>query len=208
MTGTRPIRLVRAAAGCLVVLAVTGGCAGEPPRIPSAEGWSGWVEGDVPAGHFPLSDEIRLCVDRPGEINVMDVSFEHSEGGVYIESFAVRPVTPEHGQWPPRVTQAETLWDLGFTPGETRISAVCDDRSRPASNEGGRPVDGAGAATLGLQVVKPTDGTGRGTIVRVTYRSGGREYVHRIGFELILCGVGAPFEGEECQERWGEYYDW
>jgi hypothetical protein len=60
---------------------------------------------------------------------------------------------------------------------------------------------------FGVEFSKPTDRTARGAIIRVTYRSGGGEYVHRIGFELILC-EGDQDAHPECDFGVPEGYGW
>jgi hypothetical protein len=56
---------------------------------------------------------------------------------------------------------------------------------------------------LGVQLAKLADDeTVRGDTIRVTYESGGRTFVHRIPFTVVLCAVGTTLsdnDSEDCE---------
>lgn len=180
----------------LALLVLVAGCADasseENPRIgPRSDGWAGASVGDRRAEEpYSFFGAANLCIDRPGSVIVTEVTMEHTEGGLTIDAFASRPIIPGM-EFPQPETFTETLWELGFQPGSTRIETVCPhDSGGPSDDELARlttePVF-RGFTHLGIQFSKPTDETARGAIIRITYQSGDATYVHRIGFELVLC---------------------
>lgn len=177
----------------VVAAACTGGSVEEHPRIHGSETetWAGssmpgW-RADVP---YPFVGAVNVCLDRPGSVEVVDVGMEHTVGGFRVDAYAFRPGTPGAGH-PQPVTHTETLWQLGFDPGSTSIDTVCpEELGGPGESELAEVTFGPasrGMTEVGIQFSKPSDRTARGAIIRMTYRSGAETYVHRIGFEMILC---------------------
>jgi hypothetical protein len=164
---------------------------------------------DYAAGYFVLHSLFRLCLDRPGEIEVVDVAFERSEGGLRVDGFAVRPLLDPDGQlWPSPENQRQPLWEQGFQPDDTKVNAVCltDDeekaRARLRSAEyRAALLDNPGQVVLGVQLAKLADDeTVRGDTIRVTYESGGRTFVHRIPFTVVLCAVGTTLSDADIED--------
>jgi hypothetical protein len=206
----------RTALGYLLAVLLLNGCAGEPPpRIPDYDGWFASALPEWRAGEpYSMVGVVNLCIDRQGSIEIIDVTFEHSEGGMRVDAFATRPLLPPAGEtYPEPVTFTETLWERGFVPGETTVDTVCPDWSDesgdydvPTPAEDGSMI---GTTGFGVQFSKPTDQTARGAILQVTYRSNGKTFVRRIGLELILCEENHGEEDvPECEFRDLEYYDW
>jgi hypothetical protein len=176
----------------VIVAGCTGGQPGGHPRIQANETvtWAGtstpaW-RADVP---HPLVGAIGVCLDRPGTIEVIDVTMEHIEGDFRVDAYAFRQKHP-HANHPSPVTHTETLWELGFDESSTTIDTVCDEELGGPSDADLAGVTGPvnrGVTDVGIQFSKATDSTARGAIIRLTYRSGDETHVHRIGFELILC---------------------
>ena len=78
---------------------------------------------DVP---HPLMGVIGVCLDRPGTVEVVDVTMEHTEGEFRFDAYAFRQKLP-HANHPSPVTHTETLWELGFDESSTTIGTVCDE---------------------------------------------------------------------------------
>jgi hypothetical protein len=185
--------------GLALCLMLATSCTGAPsdnhPHIlpPSESGWAGASIPDRRANvPYPLVGGINLCLDRPGSVEVIEVTMEHTEGGFRIDAYAFRPMqaSPE-GDYHYPTTFTETLWELGFESGSTTIDLVCPEELGGPSDDELADVAtesvNRGLVEFGIQFSKPTDATARGAIIRLTYRSGGKTYVHRTGFELILC---------------------
>ncbi|MBB1245641.1 hypothetical protein GL263_19050 [Streptomyces durbertensis] len=127
------------------------------------------------AANAPYSaHHLTLCLDRPGSVNITDVSFEHVEGGLQVEAFATRKAV-----WNTDGSADGPLSEINYDPSETRVATVCDDRA--GKDEDGLPTQ------LALQLNKPTDATARGVNLVLRYESAGRTHTHRVDFELVLC---------------------
>jgi hypothetical protein len=213
--------LLRTLVGCSLAIALATGCGNERPRVPEfAGGWNGSLHRDVPAGYFLLPSEVRLCTDRPGAIAVTDVTLEHSEG-IRVDAFSTKPLIHPNApaeQWPRHVDPdseitRETLWDIGFVPGQATVNATCYSEAEEKALHG-MPPDGALRTMaerppnylVGIQLLKETDGTARAAIIRVTYESAGKRYAHRVGFELVLCGIDV--DDADCDFGSPEDYRW
>jgi hypothetical protein len=219
----RPRALVRTAILCTSTVLIATACAGPHPRIPEGHGgWSGSMDADVAAGVLVLVGEIRLCIDRPGEVTVTNVDFEHLDGDLRVEAFATKPLIHPHWpeeDWPEWVdpdwdSKDTRLWDVGFDPEAVGVDAVCyteEDEKALArltspTERTTMLAESPPVVILGIQIAKETDATARAATIRVTYESGGRTHTHRIGYELILCGVGVDPDSEECDFRYGAPY--
>jgi hypothetical protein len=182
------------------------------------------MNADVPAGVVLLIGVVRPCIDRPGEVTITNVEFEHLDDNLRVEAFATKPLV--HPEWPDEdwpewvdrdwESNYSELWELGFTPGAVGVDAVCYsekdqralERLRSPAARTEMLAESPPVAILGMQLVKETDATARGAIIKITYTSGGRRYTHRTGFELVLCGLEVDPEGEECDFRSGTHYGW
>lgn len=192
--------MVTVTVALLALSPVTGCAKDEHPRIPQypPEG-DGWAAMSLPhrrADQPTIFDAINLCIDRPGSVEIVDVTMERAEGGFVVQGFATRPMVPPNGTpYPQPVTFNESLWELGYQPGNKTIDTVCVEPSEntPAEHR----------TQVGVQFSKLTDKTARGALLRITYRSGDKTYAHRMGFEAVLCETEAS--NPEC-EAWD--YDW
>lgn len=185
------------------MLAVTtvGACAEDPtPRIrqepPEGQGWASMSLPNRRAGQPTIFDAIYLCIDRPGSVEITDVSMEYTEGGFVVEAFVTRPMLPPDGKpYPQPKSMDDTLWQVGYQHGRTTVDTVCAE-----SVDAG---DIKNMTQVGVQFSKLTDKTARGALVRITYRSGKNTYAYRMGFEVILC------ETEESNPECVDWdYDW
>jgi hypothetical protein len=185
---------------------LTVGCAGNlqtgSPRIPplNAGFGSAVIPNRTDGRPYPVVGAIGLCIDAPGSVEVLDVSLEHSEGGLKIDAFALTPKTGEG--LPNPVTFTETLQDLGYRPGRNVIQTRCPSWATAAPDEQAASQSytsekGWGITDLELQFSKPGDKTARGGIILVKYRSGDDFLIHRVGFGLVLCAGDA--EIPECE---------
>jgi hypothetical protein len=186
--------------------ALTVGCAGDPetgsPRIPPLD--AGFGSAVIPnrtdGRPYPVVGALGLCIDRPGSVEVLDVSLEHSEGGLKIDAFALTPKTDSG--LPTPVTRTETLQDLGFQPASNVIRTRCPSWATVAPDEQAASQsyaseEGRGVTDLELQFSKPGEKTARGGIILVKYKSGNETLIHRVGFGLVLCAGDA--EIPECE---------
>jgi hypothetical protein len=151
---------------------------------------------------YPLTNAIGLCIDKPGSIEILDVSLEHSEGGLKIDTFALTPKNDK--ALPNPITFTETLQDLGYHPGSNVVRTQCPswattppDQPQPTSQ---RDEPGRGFTDLELQFSKPGAKTASGGIVLVKYKSGNQIITFREGFGLVLC-AGDEKKLPECQAK-------
>lgn len=142
---------------------------------PGDDSWFGMSmyerKADVP---FALTDELRVCLNRPGVVKIVDVSLEHSIGGLHVDNFGVRPYADDY---PTMDTDGHALREYGgFEEGSAEVNVVCPEgpEDEPSMH-------------LGVEFSKPNDATARGANLLITYVSDGQRYVLRREFELILC---------------------
>jgi hypothetical protein len=173
---------------CVALAAVVVGCDGgedEKPRIsPGDTGFSAAILPNRQDGSpYPAVGFFGLCLDRPGSVEIVDVTLEHSEGGLKIDTFALTPKSEK--ELPVPVSDTETLEELGLHPGSSNLHTRCpsDATNVPSpSTERDR-----GYTDLALQFSKSTNGTARGGIIHIRYKSGDEILTHRIGFGIVLC---------------------
>jgi hypothetical protein len=182
----------------IVVIATAGGSSGDRrPRliVPGLDpgnyaSWL-WERGGYDVGaHEPFTDSglIRLCLDRPGRVRIVDVSLEYSVNGLQVDAFGVKPVD-EPG--PRGASEQHRLWQHGFDLRSVEVDRVCPDN----------PAEGSHQVALGLQFSKPTDATARAANLLIDYVSLGQTSTLRLMVELVLCeGNGSePEWAEQCQ---------
>lgn len=199
--------LVRAATvfiTSVLILTPVSGCStdltDEHPRIPQypkeGDGWAAMSLPNRRADQPTIFDAIHLCIDRPGAVQVVDVTMEHTQGGFFVQAFATRPVTPPAGvKYSLPSTSNETLWDIGYQQNNTTIDTVCDQSIENTTADH--------RTQVGVQFSKPTNKTARGAVLQITYRSGDKTYSYRMGFEAVLC------ETEESHPECATWdYDW
>ncbi|MBB5788874.1 hypothetical protein [Jiangella mangrovi] len=194
------MRNLTPAASALAALVLLSGCGDDSPRIPASDAFGGASIPNWPANTpWSLVGAFNLCIDRPGSIRLTSAELAHSDG-VRVDAFAVLPAGEVEELDPATMTGEETLEDLGLDLSSTTIDAVCPDDLGGDSGSTDLPMH------LGLQFSKPTAATARGAIVELTYESEGETFVHRLGWEMILCE--GPEHVEECQSGWPEDYGW
>jgi hypothetical protein len=182
---------------CLTLL-LTSACGGGHPRLSqgpdASDGWFGMADGYVAAGEYMLfTNEIYLCLDRPGRVEIVDVSFKHTDGEPVVDGIAVRPFGWHH----PDVSEHDrTIWDVGFTKGDVWVDVVCPEHS-------GRPPEQS-RVHVGLQVTKPTAATARGSTLVFHYVPEGSPRVRtfELAVDIVLC-EGAVFD-EDTHETFDE----
>ena len=141
------------------------------------------VKANVPLTH--ISGSFRLCLDRPGRVEILNVSMEYTVNGLLVDAFAVAPA--EFSQ-PDLPVESTPLVDFGYDPSSVYVDRVCPaDPSEISEND---------LVDLGVQFSKATDSTARGANLLVNYRSEGKTYTLRSEFELILC------EGNAREPEW------
>jgi hypothetical protein len=180
----RITRLVLCAALAAVVVGCDGGEDEEPRISPGDNGFSAAILPNRKDGSpYPAVGFFGLCIDRAGSVEIVDVTLEHSDGGLKIDAFALTPKSEK--ELPVPVTDTETLEELGLHPGSGKLHTRCpDDASNVRSPS---PESDRGYTDLALQFSKSTNGTARGGIVHVRYKSGDEILTHRIGFAIVLC---------------------
>lgn len=190
--------------GLSAFVAVLVSCSGDNPRIPEFEGSSAMALGEVPAGPYAWYGHAGLCIDRPGSIDIVDITLQYSEGGLEIDGYAVSPsdaVDRGVRGWETRGPDAKTIWDLGYKPDSLTVNTVCHDHQGTAGG------DEAAAMSLGIQFTKPTDETARAAGIEVHYRSGRRTYQHVIQVEIVLCTSTQEWE-PACDPRDPSDFGW
>jgi hypothetical protein len=129
---------------------------------------------------FVLRNEFRICIDRPGSVEITSVDFEHSAGGLSVDDFAVQDIEEYSGL---DESDGYHLADHGFELGEARVEVVC-------SSDEDDPDTDIPHAVLGIEVSKPTDDTATGTNMVIRYRTAnGQEDELVWDFDLVLCGT-------------------
>jgi hypothetical protein len=112
---------------------------------------------DAPANRPYTFTDMRLCLDQPGQVEVVDAKVLHPRGLV-VRRFATRGrparISPTH----------RSVWRTGFDRGRQLVSTTCSGRS--------------GHTPIGLEVYRRPRVTGLGDGVVVRYRSG--DGIHRM----------------------------
>ncbi|MBX6749862.1 MAG: hypothetical protein IRY85_09370 [Micromonosporaceae bacterium] len=112
-------------------------------------------------GSFPV------CLDRPGRVEILQVSLEYTINGLRVDAFAV--AQPELIPRTDLPVEGTPLTDFGYDVTSVFVDRVCDS-----------------FLDLGVQVSKPTASTARGANLLIEYQSDGKTYTLRSEFELIL----------------------
>lgn len=165
------------------------------------DGWFGMTFSEVGAGdHRLITGEVILCLDRPGSVEVVEVSVKDVEGGLFVEDFAIRPAA---GTYPDVEDFAQTLADVGFVPGTRTVTTVCPDDVDNASLDD--------FVHLGIQFSKPDATTARGSGLEVHYTvDGDRTRIFEVPFGYVLCEeqtTDATGEfTEDCDHIEDDYY--
>jgi hypothetical protein len=137
---------------------------------------------DVP---FVLRNEIRVCLDRPGEVEITGVEFRDTFGDISVKDFGVVDIRDYAGLDTPI---GHPLAAHGFESGSAVVEVACPLETYPHTAEI------VPNAALGIEISKP-DGA----------RAGGRDLV--ISYETPAGGRGAlvwPMEFVLCGEDEGE----
>jgi len=124
---------------------------------------------DAPANRPYTFTDMRLCLDQPGHVEVVDAKVLHPRGLV-VRRFATlgRPV---------RVSPTRrSVWRTGFDHGRQLVRATCRGRR--------------GHTPIGLEFHRRPGATGVGDGVVVRYRSG--DGIHRmvVPLQVTLCEPG------------------
>lgn len=188
------VRRPVAAVVCLVMVMAAVSCDGRSPRLTQpggdpTDGWFGMRFGDVKAGdHVILNGEIILCVDRPGRVQIVNVSMKDTDAELRVDAFAVRIFGPDYPDWE---KDEQTLWELGFAEGDLWVDVVCpkDNDDQEEKGNPDRTQNHSQWVQLGLQLSKPSDATARGSTMVISYVPEGRsrQRTLEIPMGLVLC---------------------
>jgi hypothetical protein len=167
--------LVMAAAGC---------SAGEPRLIapgngesPPEFGMTMWErKANVP---FVLRNEFRVCLDRAGSVEIVDLRFRESFGDLTIDDFAVVDIEDYTGL---DESDGLHLEAHGYERGSVTVDIACPlDIYGPSS-------DNIPHHALGIEVSKPRDASAGGRDMIIVYQTAsGKQRELVWPFELVLC---------------------
>ncbi|WP_248961389.1 hypothetical protein [Sphaerisporangium perillae] len=165
------------------------GCADADQTRPSLEGDGGFGTGmwKSVAGQPYLFGDMPLCLDRRGTVVVESVRFENPQGGIRLESFALRPAYRPAASNGTGGGQPITLRDKGIPEGPRAVTEVC------------RPPDSLDQrfSELVVQVSHTGEATGFSPELIVTYTSNGHRQESRLPVEFSFCGP-KKYVGERC----------
>lgn len=180
----------RAALAALVLIALVlmmtaaGRGAGGPRLIAPGNGESppefGMVTWERKANvPFVLRNEFRVCLDRAGSVEIVDVRFGESFGGLTIDDFAVVDIEDYAGL---DESDGFHLEAHGYEDGSVTVDIACPpDLYGPSS-------DGIPHHALGVEVSKPTDASAGGRDLIIIYQTpGGKRRELVWPFEFVLC---------------------
>lgn len=140
----------------------------------------GYVGADQP---MLLTNEVPVCLDRPGRVEIVEVALKEVEGPLRVDAFAVWPFGPEYPDLEPGET---TLWRVGFTEENVWVESVC-----PGPEERAGDVDALAGKWmhLGIRLSKPSATTARGSTLMIYYmpETASRRYLREIPFGVVLC---------------------
>lgn len=175
----------RAALAVTALAMAAAGCSAGEPRLvaprhgesPPEFGMIMWErKANVP---FVLRREFRVCLDRTGSVEIVDLRFGESFGGLRIDDFAVVDIKDYAGL---DDTDGFHLSAHGYEPGAVTVSIACPlDSYGPES-------DDIPHHALGIEVSKPTDASAGGRDLIITYQTASgkqRELVWPV--EFVLC---------------------
>jgi hypothetical protein len=191
----RPTTHAAASLALLVTFAVS--CAGGGgPRlvIPGGEGsFAASVEYDHERDEPSLlTSAFVVCIDRPGEVRITDVRFDHVVGDLQVSDFGVVPHGTRFDY--PEDARKVRLRELGFSGGPVVVDTVCPEQLTEEEQLQYHP---QWFSDVGIEFIKPHRGNARGMTLVLVYDSAGREREVRQGFELVLCGPDdSPEPGE------------
>ncbi len=134
--------------------------------------------------HHPyLLNDIEICLDRPGDAFITDVTPINPQNGLTITNFAAVPrIYVNGGQM---TDTGDTIADVTATPSR-EVTQACP----PATETG---TDGAQYGyTLFVQYTKPDDRSAWDDGIRVAYTSAGHHYTTDMHFQFALCTTGDP----------------
>ncbi|MFY0406939.1 hypothetical protein [Solicola sp. PLA-1-18] len=136
---------------------------------PGAAGTNRFVASSQPETSYVV-EGLDVCLDRPGDVTITDVSFVTNQGGARVTAWGVRPQLATRGADP---SQPSTLGRRGGF--ERRdVTRTC-----------GAPTD---SSELALEVRKSAPGLGRGLDLRITYDTGLFTRELEVEMDVVLCG--------------------
>jgi hypothetical protein len=132
--------------------------------------------------HQPyLSNDMVICLDRPGDAFITDVVPLRPRNGLTVTAFAAVPRIAMNGGI--TTETGSTIADVTSTPSR-EVTQKCP----PATEKG---LDGAQYGyTLMVQFMKPDDRSAWDDGVRLSYTSSGRRYSTDLHFQVALCTPG------------------
>lgn len=137
---------------------------------------------------FVLRNEIRVCLDRPGEVEITDVEFRDSFGGLSVDDFGVVDISDYAGLDTPI---GHPLVAHGFDSGPAVVEVACPLERYPPTAEF------VPNAALGIEISKPSGERAGGRDLMISYQTPTGERGALVWpLEFVLCGED---EGEgEC----------
>jgi len=134
--------------------------------------------------HYPyLLNDIVICLDRPGDAFITDVTPINPQNGLTVTNFAAMPRIYMNGGL--TTGSGNTIADVTPTPSR-EVTQAC-----PPDTETG--TDGAQYGyTLFVQYIKPDDRSAWDDGIRVAYTSAGHHYTTDLHFQFALCTKGDP----------------
>jgi hypothetical protein len=167
-----------------LAVAVAGCSAGEPRLIAPGSGESppefGMIQWERKANvPFVLRNEFRVCLDRAGAVEIVELRFRESFGDLTIDDFAVVDIEDYAGL---DDSDGFHLEAHGYEHGSVTVNIACPlDTYGPSS-------DNIPHHALGIEVSKPTDASAGGRDMIIVYQTASgkrRELVWP--FEFVLC---------------------
>jgi hypothetical protein len=164
--------------------------AGGAPRLVIPGGEGSYVAGTSeyyygPDEPFSLVNAFVLCIDRPGEVTLTDVRFDHNVGDLRVDDFAVAPHGTLRDDHPEDAPQA-ALSEWGFDSDPPVVTTVCPEELTEEESQRFHPQS---YSDIGIEFSKPHEGSARGMTLVLVYESGNRQREVRLGLEVILCGL-------------------
>ncbi|HET7735811.1 MAG TPA: hypothetical protein VFK52_07545 [Nocardioidaceae bacterium] len=126
-------------------------------------------------------DDVPLCLDAPGSVDIDSVELSNPTGGLVLRRFSVRD-SPESGAMSYLQDQRTTLAAAGYPDGPFTVEQVCFDNREEPSDER--------LSLLGFEVERAADSPdlpAYSTGLVVHYTSEGDERSAFVGFAVLLC---------------------
>lgn len=127
---------------------------------------------------FVLRNELRVCLDREGSVDIVDVRFKEAFGGIQVDDFAVAPLDPYPGL---EESDGFPLEDHGYNLGNVTVDVACPEDKYDRTDES----ISVPHMVLGVELSKPSDGSAGGRELVVSYETSGGDR-DSLSFPLVL----------------------